>query len=163
MFDRVLAFLSKLPSGAAAPSDAMPADDPRVAAAALMYHLMDADGVRQDIEWERLKEVLGESYGLEGEALDALVAQAAAADQEAVDLYAFTSVLKRELDMEARVEFVRLMWEIVYADGELHELEDHLVWRIAELIGVDRRDRITARQQVERQQPGTLGSSTEED
>ncbi len=80
MFDRVLAFLSKLPSGAAAPSDAMPADDPRVAAAALMYHLMDADGVRQDIEWERLKEVLGESYGLEGEALDALVAQAAAAD-----------------------------------------------------------------------------------
>ena len=51
-------------------------------------------------------------------ALDALVAQAAAADQEAVDLYAFTSVLKRELDMEARVEFVRLMWEIVYADGE---------------------------------------------
>lgn len=140
----------------------MPADDPRVAAAALMYHLMDADGVRQDIEWERLKEVLGESYGLEGEALDALVAQAAAADQEAVDLYAFTSVLKRELDMEARVAFVRLMWEIV-TDGELHELEDHLVWRIAELIGVDRRDRITARQQVERQQPGTLGSSTEED
>ena len=37
------------------------------------------------------------------------------------------------------------MWEIVYADGELHELEDNVVWRVAELIGVDRRDRVEAR------------------
>lgn len=163
MFDRVIAFLSKLPAGGPGPSGEPRDDDPRIAAAALMYHLMDADGVRQDIEWERMKELLAESYGLEGEALDALVAAGAEADRTAVDLYAFTSVLKRHLDMEARIEFVRLMWEIVFADGELHELEDHTLWRIAELIGVDRRDRIDARREVERRQPGVTGSSTEDD
>ena len=61
------------------------------------------------------------------------------ADNEAIDLYAFTSVLKRHLDAEARKAFIGLMWEIVYADGELHELEDNTVWRVAELIGVERR------------------------
>ena len=162
MFDRIVAFLKELPSGEAGRGKPSGSDDPRVAAAALMYHVMDADGVRQDTEWERMKEILAESYGLSGEALDRLVAAGGEADDEAVDLYAFTSVLKRHLDAEARVEFIGLMWEIVFADGELHELEDHTLWRIAELIGVDRRDRILARQKAQAQAPGSTGKSTED-
>ena len=85
------------------------------------------------------------------------------ADREAVDLYAFTSVLKRHLDEEARVEFIGLMWEVVYADGELHELEDNTVWRVAELIGVDRRDRIAARQRARQAVPGRLSGDSSDD
>ena len=162
MFDRIIEFLKELPSGRTGGGKPAGPDDPRVAAAALMYHVMDADGVRHDAEWERMKEVLGESYGLTGDALDRLVAAGGKADQEAVDLYAFTSVLKRHLDENARVEFVQLMWEIVFADGELHELEDHTLWRIAELIGVDRRDRILARQKAQAAAPGAVGRPTED-
>ncbi len=76
------------------------------------------------------------------------------ADKEAIDLYAFTSVLKRHLDAEARKAFIGMMWEIVYADGELHELEDNTVWRVAELIGVESRDRIEARRKAAAHMPG---------
>jgi uncharacterized tellurite resistance protein B-like protein len=162
MFDRILAFLKELPSAEAGRGKPSGADDPRVAAAALMYHVMDADGVRHDAEWERMKEILAEAYGLTGDALDRLVAAGGKADEEAVDLYAFTSVLKRHLDEKARIEFVGLMWEVVFADGELHELEDHTLWRIAELIGVDRRDRILERQKAQAQAPGATGKSTED-
>ncbi|MEW9834294.1 TerB family tellurite resistance protein [Mesorhizobium marinum] len=158
MFDRIIAFLKDLPSASdnRGPSSA---DDPRIAAAALMFHVMDADGVRQDTEWERMKHILAEAYGLAGEDLDRLVVAGGKADEEAVDLYAFTSVLKRHLDEKARIEFVGLMWEIVFADGELHELEDNTLWRIAELIGVDNRDRILQRQKIQAQ---ATGSSTED-
>ena len=162
MFERIMSFLKELPSGGGGEKGSG-GDDPRVAAAALMYHLMDADGVRQDVEWERMKELLAESYGITGSALDKLVAAGAEADQDAVDLYAFTSVLKRHLDEKARIEFIRVMWEIVFADGELHELEDHTLWRIAELIGVDRRDRIMMRQEVQGRTPDATGVSKEED
>jgi uncharacterized tellurite resistance protein B-like protein len=161
MLDRVLAFLKNLPGDA--DGERPRTDDPRVAAAALMYHVMDADGVRQDVEWERMKELLTQSYGVTGEELDKLVAAGGEADDDAVDLYTFTSVLKRHLDAEARVEFIGIMWEIVFADGELHELEDHTLWRIAELIGVDRRDRILERQKAQSQAPNATGTSTEED
>lgn len=162
MFDRIIAFLKELPAGEADKGGPGGSDDPRVAAAALMYHVMDADGVRQDTEWERMKEILGEAYGLSGEALDRLVAAGGEADENAVDLYAFTSVLKRHLDEQARIEFVGLMWEIVFADGELHELEDHTLWRIAELIGVDRRDRILQRQKAQVGAPGSTGKAVED-
>lgn len=149
MFERVLSFLRDIPDGSGDVAGAN-TDDPRIAAAALMYHVMDADGVRQDSEWERIKELLSELYGLSGAELDALVQQGLSAEGEAIDLYAFTSVLKRDLDETARVRFIRVLWDVVYADGQVHELEDNTLWRVAELIGVDRRDRIAMRQEAER-------------
>jgi uncharacterized tellurite resistance protein B-like protein len=140
MLDRVLSFLKDLPGG----SDRRGVDDDaRIAASALLFHVMDVDGVRQDAEWERFK--AGEK-----------------ADRDAVDLYSFTSVLKRHLDVEARKAFVGLMWDVVYADGELHELEDNTVWRVAELIGVEREDRIAARRKAAANVPGATGASGNE-
>lgn len=160
MFERVLSFLRELPVGAN--DRASREDDPRVAASALLYHVMNADGVRQDAEWERFKAVLAQSYGIGDDELDALVSAGERADGEAIDLYAFTSVLKRHLDAGARKAFIGLMWEIVYADGELHELEDNTVWRVAELIGVERRDRVEARRAAAAAAPDARGTSSDE-
>ncbi|MGI6856079.1 TerB family tellurite resistance protein [Mesorhizobium sp. 1B3] len=149
MIERLLSFLKDLPGGASGSFDGK--DDPKVAAAALMIHVMDADGERQQSEISRLKETLSEHYDVHGQALEALFRAAEKADQEAIDLYAFTSVLKRHLDEKARAEFIGIMWDVVYADGEMHELEDNTVWRVAELIGVDSRERIALRQRAQRE------------
>jgi len=160
MFERVLSFLKDLPGGGAGSRAAD--DEARIAAAALLYHVMNADGVRQDVEWERFKQILAETYAIGGEELDRLARAGERAENEAIDLYAFTSVLKRHLDADARRAFVGLMWEMVYADGELHELEDNVVWRIAELIGVERRDRVEARQRAAARMPGAKGAASDE-
>jgi uncharacterized tellurite resistance protein B-like protein len=68
---------------------------------------------------------------------------------DAVDFYQFTSALKT-LDPEERVEVVRMMWQVVFADKKNDELEDNMVWRIAELIGVSARDRTVLRNQMAR-------------
>jgi uncharacterized tellurite resistance protein B-like protein len=160
MFERVLSFLKDMPGGAG--RDDAGADDPRVAASALLYHVMDADGVRQDVEWAKFKAVLSQTYGVKGAELDALAKAGEKADSEAIDLYAFTSVLKRHLDIDARKTFIGLMWAVVYADGELHEVEDNVVWRVAELLGVERQDRIAARQRAAAGLPDARGSSSDE-
>ncbi|WP_442581391.1 TerB family tellurite resistance protein [Mesorhizobium sp. ASY16-5R] len=160
MLERMMSFLRDLPGGVK--GGGISGDDPRVAAAALMYHVMDADGVRQDAEWDRIKQILGEYYHINGRELDELVKAGEKAEQESVDLYAFTSVLSRHLDEEGRIAFIRLMWDVVYADGVLHELEDNTLWRVAELIGVDRRERVLARQEAARKVPGAKGTPTDE-
>jgi uncharacterized tellurite resistance protein B-like protein len=161
MFDRLLVFLGDLPGGKSG-RKALAADDPKVAAAALMFHVMDADGDRREVESTRLKALLAEAYGLSGRELDELVRAGEKADQEAIDLYAFTSVLKRSLTREGCAEFVKIMWEIVYADGELHELEDNTVWRVAELIGVDSRERIALRRLVQTRHPQVKGQAIDD-
>lgn len=159
MFDRVLSFLRDMPAGAGKHAST---DDPRVAASALLYHVMSADGVRQDVEWERFKAVLAQTYSVNGAELEALAAAGERADNEAIDLYAFTSVLKRHLDPEARKAFIGLMWDIVYADGELHELEDNTVWRVAELLDVERVDRVAAKRAAAAKAPGSESKTGDE-
>ena len=81
----------------------------------------------------------------------ALLVRASAIDGQvdAVDLYRFTSVLCRELDQDGRKRVVEMLWEVVLADGVVDEFETNLVWRVAELIGVSTRDRVTLRKMVE--------------
>ncbi len=147
MLDLIRSFLAEL-QGSPRPK-AGDLDDPRVAAAALMFHVIDADGIRDEGERARMRDLVSQAYSVRGAELDDLIATAEEAEREAVDLYAFTSVLMRDLGPEARLQFIRILWEMVYADGEAHELEDNVVWRIAELIGVDSRDRIAMRHKVQ--------------
>lgn len=143
MFERLLGFFKELPGlDSRSKKQTFSREDPRLAAAALMFHIIEADGEQHEKERKRLSEVLSQAYGLQGDELQALIDAAETADQEAVDLYSFTSVLKRHLDLPARLQFIEVLWEMVYADGEVGEIEDNIMWRIAELIGVDQQQRI---------------------
>ena len=103
---------------------------------------MSVDGEMNEIERARLTEVLRQRFSLDAEEAARLIATAIDKDREAVDLYAFTSVLNRTLDDEERRRVVEMMWEVVYADGQVDELEDNVVWRAADLLHVPSRDRI---------------------
>ena len=123
-------------------------DDIKVASAALLYHVIDSDGVVTESESLRFREVLAEEFGL-GEAETGRVAAAGKeADSEAVDLYHFTTVLKDRLGEADRIRFVELLWEVTYADGTVHELEDNLIWRVSDLLGVSTRDRMLAKREA---------------
>ena len=47
-----------------------------------------------------------------------------------------------------RERIVEMMWQLVYADGSVHEFEDNVVWRVAELLGVSSQVRIRLKQAV---------------
>jgi uncharacterized tellurite resistance protein B-like protein len=55
---------------------------------------------------------------------------------------------------------IEMMWELVYADGQVSEFEDNVVWRAADLLGISSRDRIELKHQVaERQSAASAGLS----
>jgi uncharacterized tellurite resistance protein B-like protein len=126
-------------------------DDHRLAAAALLYHVISVDGTVSEQEATRLHELLAERYGLDEAETSDLVREAETAEEEAVDLYRFTSLLKDRLEEADREQIVAMMWDLVYQDGHLHEFEDNAVWRVAELLGISSRDRIRLKRE---QRPG---------
>lgn len=123
-------------------------NDYRLAAAALLVHAATIDGKVSDAENAKLHAVLKSRFDLDNAATDELIAQATAAEHEAVDLYQFTSLINRTLDEAGRSRLVEMLWQIVYADGKVSEFEDNLMWRTADLLGVSSRDRIDLRRRV---------------
>jgi uncharacterized tellurite resistance protein B-like protein len=122
----------------------------RLAAAALLVHAAVIDGEVASEERRKLKTLLQTRFVLGDEEMRRLMREAEAREQEAVDLYRFTSVLCAELDQEGRQRIIEMLWEVTMADGVVHEFESNLVWRAAELLGVSTRDRIRLKQMVAR-------------
>jgi uncharacterized tellurite resistance protein B-like protein len=145
MLAALRAFLDEI-SGAPARARPFEAADYRLAAAALLVHLAAIDGVCDAGETQLLHRLVETRFGLDPAAASALIAAAAESEREAVDLYRFTSVLKRTLDEDGRRAVIGMLWEMAYADGEVHEFEENVIWRVAELLGVSSRDRVALRQ-----------------
>ncbi|MEO0328489.1 MAG: TerB family tellurite resistance protein [Pseudomonadota bacterium] len=120
----------------------------QLAEAALMYHVIAVDGIVSEDEKLRMQEVLASHFEIDGDQAQQLLKDARDADNEAIDLYKFTKIIKENLEEDERVQIIENLWEMVFADGVVHELEDNVVWRIAELLGVDGRDRMALKQRI---------------
>ncbi len=142
---------NKLASLLAGPEEHVSSDEEiREAIAALLIHAAKIDGQEDESEREKRDVLLKQKFELSDEELSQLTSRAEALDAEAVDLYQFTSVLTRNFDQDERKAIVRMLWEIVLADGALTDYEANYMWRVAELLGVTTRDRIALRKAVER-------------
>jgi uncharacterized tellurite resistance protein B-like protein len=152
MMAAIRAFIADL-SGGAEPKR-FEDGDYRLAAAALLFHVTTIDGTVSPQERAKLHALLAKRFELDDSGAAELAVAAEAADREAVDLYGFTSVLRGKLDEAERERIVQMMWELVFADGQVHEFEDNLIWRAAELLGVSSRARIRLKQIVRLQNAG---------
>lgn len=146
MFDRLKNFVAEL-AGAPAAREFSP-DDFRLAAAALLIHLASAEGSIAEVERRRLRDLIESRFGLDEAATAHLIQLAEAEDRQAVDFYHFTHALTNVLDQDGRQKIVAMMWEIAFADGTVSEVEESIVARIAELLGVSPQDRVRLRHQV---------------
>ena len=115
----------------------------------LMVHVVAADGVVTAQERRRLEEELTRRYALDPAQAVALVAAAREAESDTATLQTFTAALRRRLAPEERREIVVSLWRMVFADGDLHEFEDNVVWRIADLLGVAAHERVALRKEIE--------------
>jgi uncharacterized tellurite resistance protein B-like protein len=147
MFESFRNFVADFVEGDKHPSQ-FAEDDYRLAAAALLVHAAAVDGEMSQNERDKLHAIVKRRFALDEAATNELIDKATQAEQEAVDLYHFTSLLNRTLDEAGRAKVIEMMWEIVYADGRRDELEDNLLWRAADLLGVSSRERIELRRRI---------------
>lgn len=122
--------------------------DYRLAATALLIHVVSIDGEPSDAEKRKLHSLLEFRFQLDPGTADRLIQDATLVEGEAVDLFHFTSVIMRSVNEEGRLHIVEMMWELVYTDGHVSEFEENVVWRAADLLGISSRDRINLKRQV---------------
>jgi uncharacterized tellurite resistance protein B-like protein len=128
----------------------------RLAATALLVHVISLNGEPSEVEKRKLHGLIESRFGLDPGTADQLIASATLVEGEAVDLYRFTSVIMRSVNEEGRLRIVEMMWELVYADGQVSEFEDNVVWRAADLLGVSSRDRIDLKHRVAGSKPAPV-------
>jgi uncharacterized tellurite resistance protein B-like protein len=148
MLEKLRQFIADVVSPDAHENQAFDDTGFRLAATALMIHVISLDGEPSPAETAKLHSLIETRFALDPGTADRLIAAATLVEGEAVDLYHFTSVIMRVVDEPGRIRLVEMMWELVYADGRVSEFEENVVWRAADLLAVSARDRMELKRRV---------------
>ena len=130
-------------------------DELQLAAAALLVEAARLDEVYDDAERKAIDGALRRRFGLNATEAATLMAQAESTQDDAVEMHHFTRTIKDRFSAAERIEMIEMLWEVVYADGELHSYEANLMRRLGGLLYVSERDRGAARKRVLARQDGS--------
>ncbi len=148
MIERIRKMFAAAGMAAPAPSLAAGVEEKQIAAAALLAEAALSDNRFDEAERAAVERLLSEHFGLDLGDARALVERGARLAADSTQLLRFTRAVKDNFSPEERIELIEMIWEVVYADGVLHDYEDSLLRRIAGLIYVSDRDRGAARKRV---------------
>jgi len=105
-----------------------------IACAVLLCEVMRADSVFTENEQDQLSIILIKQFDLTKQEVDTILVQAFELSENATDFYQFTSRLNQHYSLNERIKIVTLLWQVAYADGELANIEEHIIRKIADLL-----------------------------
>lgn len=120
-----------------------------VATAVLLVEVSRADFSQDEAELAAIRELLLAHFSLDADAVDVLLQNARLESEQLVSLQHITRLLNEQMSQQDKVRVIELMWQVVYADGEKHHYEEHLLRQVAELLYVSHADFIRARHLAE--------------
>ncbi len=123
-------------------------DPLRLATAAVLLDIGYADGTLTREEDEDLLSYLKRAFALDDTMAQELVKAAAEIRAQTIDHFALTHFIRRNAPLNDRIEIVKTMWRIAYADGRLTEYENYLVRKLADLLGLEHHVMIDAKVSV---------------
>ncbi|MBY6017058.1 TerB family tellurite resistance protein [Halomonas denitrificans] len=119
--------------------------DARLACAALLLEVSRSDGSQSPEEKAAIWHLLEEGFSLSERELRLLFDQALEISEEASDLFAFTSVAKKNLSQAQKIALIQGLWRVAYADGDLDPQEEGVIRKVADLLYVSHGDYIQAK------------------
>ena len=120
----------------------------QLAAAALLIEAAYMDEQFDESERAVVSDLVRRRFDLELADSESLLLEAESAVAKSQQLYGFTRAVNDHFTPQERVELMEMLWEVVYADGKVHDFEVGLLRRLGGLLYVSDRDRAFARQRV---------------
>jgi uncharacterized tellurite resistance protein B-like protein len=124
---------------------ARPHDPMRLATAAVLLEIGHADGTLSPGEDIDLRDYLERAFALDEADAHDLLKAAQEIRNRTIDHFAMTNYLRKNASLEERIDIVRTMWRMVYADRRLTDYENYLVRKLADLLGLEHHVMIEAK------------------
>ncbi|MDF1792611.1 MAG: TerB family tellurite resistance protein [Thalassobaculaceae bacterium] len=146
MLARLKAFMTRIEAGGA--PAAAPKNELATTVAVLLARAATLDGSFEAEERAVVADHLCNRFAVSRDEINRTLDEAVTSADEMVDLYGLTRTVKDRLDEDGRIELMEVLWEVVYADGELHDYEAQLMRRLSGLLYVTDRESGEARKRA---------------
>ena len=118
------------------------------ACAALLVEIAFADKDFDESEQDSLKKSLMECYKISEEDINEIIEDAEITIKESTSLYGYTRIVNDKFEYPNKLDLLKNMWRIAYADGSLDKYEEHLIRKTSDLIHISHSDYIKIKLEV---------------
>ena len=102
----------------------------------------------EEREKQSLKESLIQTYGIEESQIQEIIDDAQLTVNESTSLYGYTRIVNDEFEYNDKLDLLRNLWKVAYADDNLDKYEEHLLRKISDLIHISHSDYINIKLEI---------------
>ena len=117
----------------------------QLATAAVLLEIAHADGDFTPTEDGDVAGYLCNAFALEDASARELMRAADEVRTRTIDHFGLTNFIRQNTSLGERIDIVKMMWRIVYADDRLTDYENYLVRKLADLLGLEHHVMIDAK------------------
>ena len=118
------------------------------ACAALLVEIAFADKDFDETEKQALKQALIQTYGISESEIQEIIEDAETTVDESTSLYGYTRIVNDEFGYEDKLNLLKNLWKVAYADGYLDKYEEHIIRKISDLIHISHSDYINIKLEI---------------
>ena len=145
MIDLVKKFFSKRSQNDASHKRRQRTHDIRIATCALLLEMSNIDGEFSTLERESFIAILKKHFDVSDEHVTILLDASNEELKGSIDLWEFTNLINQNYSIEEKIQVVKMVWDVVYADGKLEKHEDYLIHKLAHLLRLTHKQLIEAK------------------
>ena len=119
-------------------------------AAILLLSVANADNTIEKEEIKSIKDIIQDFFSLEKEETYAIVQNAIKELKESVSFFKYGQILNQNFTYQDKIDFICCVFEVAYADKELHFKEQHLIKQISGILNVEHQDLIKAKLEIKK-------------
>lgn len=149
--------VERIKEGLSAEQQAQPSHEERLrlATAAVLLDIAYADGAFTSAEGGNVLDFLQRTFTLSGDDARELIEAAEEIRNHTIDHFAMANFIRKNVSLPERIEIVKTMWRLAGADGRITQHENHLVRKLADLLGLEHHVMIEAKVSVLRELEAT--------
>ncbi len=121
----------------------------QLSATCLLLSVAEADEILEKQELDTIQDILKDFFSIADNDAYKLIQEAKDKMKNATGLFVFGQHLNTVFDHTDRLDFISCVFEVAYADGDLHYLEHHTVKKIANILNVTREDILASKGEME--------------
>lgn len=117
----------------------------QIATAALLIEIATIDNEFSEDEKQTITTQLTQQFNLSESEVAELISATNDELAERIDTYYFTNLINENFDKPTKLKIIAMIWDVIYADGQLDGHEDYLVHRFAKLLRLEHSEMIDAK------------------
>ena len=116
----------------------------------LLFSIANADNTIEKEEISSIKDIVQDFFSIDSKETYSIIEDSIVEFKKSTSFFKYAQILNETFTYQDKIDFICCVFEVAYADNELHFREQHLIKQIAGVLNIENSDLIKAKLEIKK-------------